>query len=146
MTVVAAIVVVGLSGLLGVRARSVSRVGADGTILTVTYAQVARPGVAAPFSVRVEQGEGFEGQIEIGTTASYLEAFDENGLDPEPVDSSSDGETITWTFEPPDGAVFEVFFDARLEPGVQWLRDGTTTVEVAGGTPVSVDYRTWVAP
>lgn len=53
----------------------------------------------------------------LATTASYLELFDENGLDPEPASTTADGDRVIWEIDPPDAAVLSVSFDARIEPG-----------------------------
>jgi hypothetical protein len=141
----AVIVVVALSGLLGVRTRTTwTRLG-DGTTIEVRYGWITRPGLATPWSITVHRAGGFDGQIVVRTTNSYFELFDENGLDPDPASATQDADELIWAFEPPSGDTFTLSFDARIEPGAQWGRDATTVVEVDGARG-AVSYRTWVMP
>lgn len=145
LALVTLLVLLGLSGLLGVRTGVVSAT-ADGYTLEVTYAAMTRPGLATPFSITVEQDGGFTSGFELETSSAFLEAFDENGLDPEPVASSGDGEWVGWEFDQPDGDTFELGFDARLEPAVQWRRDGITRLLVDDVVVAEVAYTMWVMP
>jgi hypothetical protein len=145
LTVLGLFIVAGAMGVMGVRSRTVSAVNDAGIRLTVTYAAVTRPGLATPWDVTVERNGGFDEPLTVRTTSAYLAAFDENGLDPDPDASSTDATTTIWEFEPPEGNTLVVSFDARWEPGVQWKRQGTTTVSV-GGESVTVSYTTWVWP
>jgi hypothetical protein len=77
--------------------------------------------------------------------SSYLDMFDENGMSPEPADETDDGAWTTWVFDRPPGDVLEVSLDTRVEPGVQWGRDGAVVVQV-GDDDARIDFRTWVAP
>jgi hypothetical protein len=81
----------------------------------------------------------------VATTTSYLEMFDENGRNPEPAESTTDGARTIWTFDPPEGDTLVVWLDTRVEPGVQWRRRATTTVST-GAESVSVEYTTWILP
>lgn len=141
----ALLVLLGLSGLLGVRARTAVADGVAGTRVEVTYPQVARPALAIPFHLRISRPDGFDEQIEVRITRSWLESFDENGVIPAPAEESSDGDDVVWTFDPPDGQVFTLTLDTRVEPGVQWRRSGTTTVTV-GSERIDVDHTMWVFP
>jgi hypothetical protein len=145
IVVIGLLLLAGALGFMGVRTSSVSATGTNGTRLEVTYASISRPGLATPWDVVVERPGGFDGDVVLRTTSDYLASFDENGLDPDPAESTSDATDTIWTFTPPDGDTLTVSFDARLEPGVQWRRQGTTTVEV-GDETVSVSYTTWVWP
>ena len=145
ISIVALFIIAAAAGLTGVRARTISAAGADGTRVSLTYASISRPGLATPWDVVVERAGGFDDDIVVRTTSIYFAAFDENGLDPDPAESSSDATDTIWTFDPPEGDTLTVSFDARLEPGVQWRRRGTTTVEV-GADRVTLSYTTWVWP
>jgi hypothetical protein len=145
ITIVGLLLLVGALGFMGVRTSTVAATGADGTRLEVTYASITRPGLATPWDVVVEHPGGFDGQVVVRTTSGYLASFDENGLDPDPAESTADATDTIWTFDTPDGDTLTVSFDARLEPGVQWRRQGTTTVEV-GRERLTVSYTTWVWP
>jgi hypothetical protein len=127
------LVLLGLTGLLGVHSRTATADGDQGTRVEVTYPQVARPALAIPFHVRVSRPDGFDEQIEIRITRSWLESFDENGVIPTPAEESTDGDDVVWTF------------DTRVEPGVQWQRHGTTTVTI-GSERIDVGHTMWVFP
>lgn len=138
-------VLAGLFGAFGVREATVTATGAGGTRLAVTYPQVARAGLAVPFSITVARDGGFDAPIEVSVPTAYLLLFDENGTEPEPAGSTADDELTTWTFDPPDGDTLVVWFDVRLEPGVQWGK-GASVRAVSGSDEVDVHLRTWVAP
>ena len=84
----------------------------------------------------------------MAVTSSYFDAFDENGLDPDPAESTSDGERSIWKFEPPPGDVMTVSFDARIEPGVQLTRvkGEVSVLDPSGADVVTADFRTLVLP
>ncbi len=140
-----AIVLAGLAGELGVRSAHATSRGPDGLSLDVEYPAVARPGLSAPLSIEIHRPGGFDEPIEVSVPTSYLEAFDENGFDPDPVQSTVDGKRTRWVYDPPEGDVLVVWFDHRLEPGVQWRHDGDVKV-TAGSTSAHVDFTTWVLP
>jgi hypothetical protein len=148
LAVLGLVLIAGLLGLFGVHTREVSAQGLDGYELTVRYADRARPGLAAPWSVEVRRAEGFDTSFTIATTAAYFDLFDENGLDPEPASATVDGEMLLWEFEPPEGQVLELSFDARIEPAVQslWPPEAVTRLIVEGETIAEVRYRTRVFP
>jgi hypothetical protein len=145
VVLLAAFIVAGAVGIMGVRSRSVSATGTDGTTVTLTYASVTRPGLATPWEVVIERPGGFDGPLTLRTSTAYLAAFDENGLAPDPSASTTDDDETVWEFEPPEGDTMVVWFDARWEPAVQWRRTGTTAVEV-GDETIAVSYTTWVWP
>ena len=138
----------GALNVYGVRTTDAVAV-ANGYELRVRYAKVSRGGLATPWSAEVTRTGGFVGDtVTLATTASYFDIFDENGLDPEPTESVSDGERILWSFAvPADSNTFTVSFDARVEPAVQLeTAQATTSILVAGVAAVSVDYKTFVMP
>jgi hypothetical protein len=139
------LVLLGLSSALGVRTRTVTADGVAGTRVRVTYPQVARPALAVAFEVEVSRPDGFDEQVEVRLDRSFLESFDENGVLPTPAEETSDGDDVVWTFDPPEGTVFTVALDTRVEPGVQWRRSGTTTVTV-GSERIDVGHTMWIFP
>jgi len=145
LCVIALFVLAGLTGLLGVKADSVSARSPNGLSARVTYPRRARPALAIPFKITITKPGGFDGPIDVATTTSYLAAFDENGLNPDPDSATTDASTTTWTFEPPEGDTLVVWLDTRIEPGVQWRRRGTTTV-TSGSEKVRLDYTSWILP
>lgn len=137
----------GLLKVYGVRTSEATASG-GGYELTVSYASVTRPGLATPWSVEIRRPGGFDGPVTLTTTSDYIEAFDENSLDPEPSSATTDADRTIWEFDPPpEGDTLSVSFDARMEPGVQLERlIGVTEVLKNDEPVVSVRYRTWVMP
>jgi len=139
------VLVIGVAGFLGVRSATTTATD-NGYELRVTHPRVTRPGLAVPITIRVEHRGGFDGPIVIAQNVKYLDLFDLNGVYPDPDASTSNGEDVVFEFEPPDGDVFEVRFDTRTGPNVQWGKRGETSVLVGGEPVVTVSYRTLVMP
>src|SRR5690606_1280243 len=101
------------------------------------------------FHVIVTSPGGFdEAEIDIAVPLRYIDMWDENGLNPGPKDETVAGDRLVWTFTTPDGADrLEVSFDARIEPSIQWGRDGEVAIVGADGEDlVSASFRTEVLP
>lgn len=145
---IAALVIAGVTGILGVRTASAIGSG-SGYQIQVTHAVITRPGLATPFHVTVGtlDGSPLPARVTVRIDANYLEMFDENGLDPKPSASYQADSWTWWTFEIPSGRDhLEVSFDARLEPGVQWAREGSVAI-VDGDDELAVAHlHTWVIP
>jgi hypothetical protein len=137
--------VLSLTGVLGVRTRTATG-AAQGYVVAVTYAAMTRPGLATPWAVDVTRVGGFEEAVTVAVTSDYIDMFDENGLDPDPAIARADDRYTYWTFEIPPGDKLGVSFDARLEPAVQWGRDGKVLLIREGRTLLEVPFRTWVMP
>ena len=138
----------GALGVFGVRMAEVSGTG-GGYEVTVTYAEVSRPGLATPWEVEVRRPGGFGAEtLRLATTSTYFDIFDENGLDPTPMEATSDAERTIWTFTtPPAGDILTASFDARIEPAVQLTTAQATTAVLDGAEAVaSVSYATFVMP
>ena len=145
MSVLAVFLILGLSGALGVRTRTTTVEG-GGYELTVTYGQVSRPGLPTTWSFEVHRQGGFDGPITISTRSEYLDMFDENGFDPSATKVTATPEEVIWEFDPPPGDTLAVSLDARIEPAVQWGREGETSVLEDGKPVVTARYKTWVLP
>jgi hypothetical protein len=137
-------VIAALGQQLGVRTDTVQGTSGD-LAVTIRYADRARGALASPFSIDIERRGGFATQIEVRTTQSYLEIFDDNGFEPDPVEMTTEDGYVIWTFDPPPGDTLEIILDARIEPGVFGRERGTTIVAV-GEDEVTLEYTTWVAP
>jgi hypothetical protein len=147
-SLVGLVVLLGSIGLLGVRTGQVS---ADGSRyrLEVTRAIVTRPGLATPFRVDVfaEGGSSLPETVTLVLDADYLAIFDFNGLQPTPSTTFSRGQSTWWTFEVPPGQTsLRVDMDARLEPAVQWAREGSVSLEVDGERVATAEFTTLVMP
>lgn len=145
IAILAMLVAAGLSGMLGVTTRAVEARG-EGLTLRVEYPAVSRGGLAIAWSATVTRAAGFDGPIVLRSSGDYFELFDDNALEPDPLRSTADGETVTWTFSPPEGDTFAVSLDARVEPARQWGTGGRTEVLLAGEPVASVTYSTLVIP
>lgn len=141
----AVLVMLGLTGSLGVRSATVGAGPTNGLRIELTYARVARPALAVPFRLVVSQPGGFDDAVEVRIDREWMESFDENGVSPEPDAATTEGSDLVWTFDPPPGVVFTLSLDTRIEPGVQWKRKGTTTV-TSGDRRLSVAHTMWVLP
>jgi hypothetical protein len=147
VVVVAGIVAAALLGWFGLRLGTAT--AGDGNLeVAVRYAEISRPGLATPFTVKIttRDGTALPDEVEVAIPTDYLAMFDENGLDPEPTTSDADADTTFMTFEPTRGqSVLAIDFDARLEPDVHRGKSASVTVR-AGGDRTTVDFRTRVAP
>ena len=145
LTILTVFVVAGLLGFFGVSSSTVSAGDEDGLRAELTYPQRARGGLAVPFELRIHRPGGFDEPIAVTTNTDYLAAFDENGASPDPASSTTDGETTTWEYDPPEGETLTVWLDNRVEPAAQWRRRGTTVVST-GDEQVTPRYTTWILP
>jgi hypothetical protein len=138
----------GLLDLVGPRDATAQQ--AEGSIeVVVRYDAVTRPGLAATWEVEITSVDGapLPERIDVTTTSSYFDLFDENALSPEPVEETTDAEHSTWTFlTAPGSRSFTVSLDARVQPGWRGSERGTTTVSAGDEPPVSVSYRTRLMP
>lgn len=138
----------GAVGVFGVRSATSSSTG-GGYDLEVTYGAVSRGGLATPFEIAVTRrdGEPLEQPVTIAVASDYLAMFDENGIVPAPSTETSTADEVVWEFEPPStGATLTVTLDVRVEPGVQWGRDGSVRLLDGDAQLAEVQFRTWVAP
>jgi len=138
-------VVLGATGVFGVRTSSISAAG-GGYELTVIYPHVVRPGLAVGWEARVTHPGGFDGPVYLATTLGYFGMFDFNNLQSLPGSVINRGELTVWQFPAPVGDTLIVSMDARLSPAVQKGARATTSVLVHGVAVVSVRYETWVMP
>ena len=137
---------VGVVDLWGVDDGRVTVTGADGTTLSVRYPSVVRPGLAAPMEITVERPGGFDGDVELSIDNDFLQLWDVNGVFPSPADERSAGDAVVWTFDPPDGEVLTVFYEARIEPGMQLIRREATVSLLDPNEVLRADFTTKVRP
>jgi hypothetical protein len=146
-SLVGLVVLLGAIGLLGVRTGTVSVTG-GGYTMDVVRAVVTRPGLATPFRVEVRAVDGaLPETVTLVVDADYLAIFDFNGLQPTPSSTFSRGRSTWWTFDiPPGQSSLRVDMDARLEPAVQWAREGSVALELEGERVVTAEFTTLVMP
>lgn len=138
-------VIAGALSVFGVNEDRVSASG-GGYELAVEYSSVSRPGLETPWVVSVTRQGGFDGPVELRTTADYFDLFDFNQFYPEPAGMRRDGEYVVTEFDPPEGNELMVSLDAKLSPATQNGTDARTAVLVDGSPVVEVSYRTRVMP
>jgi hypothetical protein len=138
-------VLLGLLGLFGVRTAHASATASNGVHVELTYPRIARPALAISFAVHITNLEHVQSDTVVRIRSSYLSMFDANGMSPQPADDTDDGEWTTWVFDTPPSGVLNVSLDTRIEPGVQWGRDGAVVVRT-DDSQTRIDFRTWIAP
>ena len=139
-------VLVGATGFLGVKARTV-RASGGGYSMTLTYPQIARPGLDIPWRLTVHHPGGFKGDITIAVSNRYWDIFEFQGLHPSPSDETASSDFVYLTFAPPEeGDSFSVSLDTYIQPSSQVGRSATTQLIVGGATMAQVHYKTWLVP
>jgi hypothetical protein len=147
LTVLVVVVILGLAGWFGVRARTVGTTSRDGTVrLQVRYAQIARAGLAVPLDITVTRRGGFDDDIVLAMSSRYLDLFDVNDISPEPDAATASSTQTVWRFAPPRGRTFQVSIDAEVQGGRHWGRHGRVAV-MNDDVPVAVvTFKTWLSP
>jgi hypothetical protein len=143
----AVFVALGVLGFFGLRTRTVTA-SAGVWRLEVRYPQIDRGGLAAPFAITVVRAGGIDAPVTLRMGDEYLDALDENGLDPDPAEATSGDGYVQWTFDPPDrGRVLTVSLDARIQPDRRGrVRGWVEIVDGEGGAAPRVEFTTWIAP
>jgi hypothetical protein len=143
----AAILIAGLIGLLGIRTRT-AEATSNGYDLQVHFASIGRPGVEVPLDIQVQKDGGFSGPIKLAVPSSYLASMDAQSPQPEPSSTTSDGDLVVMQFDPPQGDTFGVSWSAQVDSsGNPGRREATIAVIGDDGNPaVGVSIRTWVLP
>jgi hypothetical protein len=145
---VVSVVVLGALGILGVKTSTAADDG-NGYRMEVTYASVTRGGLATPFAIEVatEDGSALPEVVTVRISSEYLALFDDNGMEPTPVNSFNTGDTTSWEFEVPTGeSTLEVVLDARLEPAVQWGEPAVAELWIDDERRLTTAFRSWVLP
>ena len=146
MSLIGALVLAGLVGLLGVRSATVSGSG-GGYTMSVRHAQVTRAGVAVPFHVRVTRSGGFDRPLTLSISEDMLERFDFQNWYPNPSKETTSGGMVLYEFEAPPGNVFELDLDARTAPDQNGSTSVYRTMLVIDGQPmIDLSFRLSVAP
>jgi hypothetical protein len=144
---ICAVLVASALELTGVRSDEVSASG-GGYELQVAYDDITRGGLAANLTIEIRREGGFRNAVSLAITSKYLDIFDVNGVDPEPLGATSDADRVVQMFQAPErGDVMAVGIDARVQPGIQLERvKGTVAIVENGQDVVSVELKTLVLP
>lgn len=146
MTLIALVVLLGLVGFWGVHSDTASAVG-NGYTLTTRYAGTARPGLSVPFEVDVVHPGGFSGPVQLAVSSDYLSSVQATSPLPEPSDSTSEGDLVLLTFDPPAGDHLHVAWQASVDPAADaGRRHARVAVVDHGRELVSRSLRTWLWP
>jgi hypothetical protein len=148
LSLLALLVVLALFGFFGIHSRTVSASSPHGDMtVEVHYAQVARAGLAVPFQVTVRRPSGFDGDVTVAVSSSYLDLFDRNSVDPEPAGGHAGERATTWRFDEVPGTTFVMTIDMQVQGGRHFGRSGFVTVRDRGdGTVAHTTFKTWLAP
>jgi hypothetical protein len=138
ITLLAAFVLAGATGLLGVRT--------DVVASTEGGYEVTRPGLAVRWILHIVHPGGFDATISVATSLEYFDLLDVNAVEPAPSSSEARGAYTVWAFDPPTGDTFTVQIDARTEPGRQRGEQVVTIVSVGGERVAELPYVIRVMP
>jgi hypothetical protein len=139
-------VLAGAVGLLGTWTTTTT-VRGDGYEMSVTYPRISRPAHPVKVQVEVRKQGGFDdAPLTLRYSTDYLQMFDENAFTPQP-DSETAGPGFTEDeFSTPDGEVFVMTVDTRIEPSRQRGEDGEVTVVEDGEPVLTARFSTWIWP
>jgi hypothetical protein len=142
-----ALVLVGLTGFLGVRAGTVSA-SANGYELLVKHPWITRGGEDADWSLEVTRRGGFDRPVTIAYTREYLDFFQVENVFPEPASQVSSPPYLYFTFAVPPGEDLDIAFPAQAIPSVTDAgRHGAEVIVLVDGRPmVRASYNTWLVP
>jgi hypothetical protein len=147
LVLLTALVLVGVTGLLGVRDATVSA-AAKGYELRVEHPWITRGGLDADLNLRVRRPGGFTRPVTIAITKEYMDRFEVGDILPKPVAQTGSPPHVYLSFSPPPADILEVFLPARTLATVQ--EAGRHDVEVFvladGARPVRTEFHTWVVP
>jgi hypothetical protein len=136
----------GLAAVGGVSTRTVGAPG-GGYRLTVRYPDVSRPALATPFDITIRHPGGFDSPIRVAVSRSWLGMWDTNAWRPSPASSTGDRANVVMEFDPPDGAVLRVSYDARIQPAQQHGSDGwVSLLDGSGSAVATVRFHTRIVP
>ena len=146
LTLLVLLVVAAALGLFGVRSSVVSARG-PGVTLSVRYPHIARAGLGVPFEITVVKPAGFDGDVVLALSRQYLDLFDRNAVTPQPSSENSNGSTVVWRFDQPEGTKFVVSLDMSVQSGRHWGRSGSVTLlDESHHHTARVTFTTWLAP
>lgn len=145
-TLLVLFVLAGAIGLFGTKTGT-TEAEAGGYRVEVTHPTISRPGHAVRFKVLIRHEGGFPDPIRIRMSSQYFDLFDENAFDPDAESQTTDGTYSYLEYKAPDGDVFVLISDTRVEPDRQRGESGDVSVLDAQGVPVvTVRFRTRIFP
>jgi hypothetical protein len=145
MSAVAALVLAGATGLLGVHTSTVSATGSDYS-MSVQYPAIARAGLDTTFQVTVTHPGGFSKPIVLQISKDYFDMFETQGFFPDASSATRDASNLTLTFAPPTGDTFTMYYDAYIQPSSQRGHSATVSLLVGGSAVASAHLVTRLVP
>jgi hypothetical protein len=146
LSILLVIVLLGATGVFGVRSRSV-RVEGSGYTLTVTYPLSARAGLDVPWRARVHKDGGVNSDLTIAVSTDYFRMFETQGFFPDADSATNDGKFVYMTFKaPPPGQDFLVDYDAYIQPSAQLGKSADVRLIIDGKLILRARIRTWLVP
>jgi hypothetical protein len=107
---------------------------------------VTRPGLPIRWDIEVRHEGGFAEPVTVATTQAFLLLIDFNGIEPAPAASTTRGEWVVWEFDPPEGELLRVRFDAYTEVAYHSVPEVTTAVLLGDVPVVQTRHTTRVVP
>lgn len=140
-------VLVGASGFLGVKSRTIYASG-NGYRMSLTYPQVARAGLDIPWRLTVyAPPTGFPKQITIAVSNRWWDILEYQDLHPEPNVETGTPEFIYLAFSPaPYSHRFSLSLDTYIQPASQVGRSATVQLIANNQTLAQLHYKTWLMP
>ncbi len=145
-TVLAIFVGIGLTGLLGIQTETRHYRFEDGTVVSIDFPRIARPGLAVTWRLRINSPSEITEEIHVAISPRYLDSFDHNLFTPDASSIKRSIDATTFIFDPPESDSFEMSIDMRLEPGFQWKQDADVSVAFGNERNADFHYTTWVMP
>jgi hypothetical protein len=146
IAVLAVLVVIDLTGLLGVHTSS-KETDFGGYQVRLDYPRFARAGQDVLWRVTLRHEGGFgKDPIVLAVSADYFDIFETQGFYPDPDTQSATTRYVYYSYQPPPGDTMTVTFDAYIQPGSQIGRSATLAVTVGSTTVSRIGYHTWLAP
>jgi len=139
-------VVLGALGVFGVHSRTASHSG-NGYTLSVTYPQVARAGLDAPWRARVHRAGGVNSDLTLAVSSEYFRMWETQGFYPTPDSTTNDGDYTYMRFTNlRPGRDFVLEYDAYIQPASQIGKYGTVRLLIRGHEVVRTSFHTWLVP
>lgn len=145
LALLSAAVVLGATGLFGVRSRTSTAVE-HGYTLRVTYPMIARAGLDVPWRAQVHHRGGFPHGLTLAVSTDYFRMFETQGFFPDADSVTNDGRFVYFTYDHPPGPTFLVDYDAYIQPASQIGKSATVRVLIGATPVVSTKVRTWLLP
>ena len=90
---------------------------------------------------------GFDDDVTLAVSSSYLELFNRNAIDPEPSSSTATSNEVIWRFDRPPGDTLVVSVDMQVQYGRHFGRNGFVAVLDHDRNAIArTTFKTWLSP